>query len=92
MSDNPVKISIKVQPNAGKNEVTGVIDGVWRIKIAAPPDKGKANKQLIEFLSEVLKIKKDHLTIVRGHASHNKLVAIEELTRPEVDERLSRER
>ena len=74
-----IKIPIKVQPNSNHNEVVGVVNGVWKIKIAAPPDKGKANKELVDFLSEWLDIKKDHINILRGQTSHNKIVEIEGL-------------
>jgi uncharacterized protein len=73
------KISIKVQPNAGRNELVGLVNGVWKIKIAAPPDKGKANKELVDFLSELLNIKKDQIGILRGQTSHNKVVEIKGL-------------
>ena len=75
-----IKISIKVQPNSNRNEVVGVVNGVWKIKIAAPPDKGKANKELVDFLSELLDIKKDRINILRGQTSHNKIVEIEGLS------------
>jgi uncharacterized protein (TIGR00251 family) len=84
-----IKISVKVQPNAGKNAIVGLTDGVWRIKVAAPPDKGKANKELIDFLSDTLGVKKDSLSISKGHTSHNKILSIEGLTPEEVLERLS---
>ncbi len=90
MSNNQPKISVKVQPNAGKNAVVGLINGVWRIKISAPPDKGKANKELIEFLSDILGRKKDCITIIKGHASHNKLISVEGMNQVEVTEKLSR--
>ncbi len=90
MSEKVTKISIKVQPNAGRNEVVGLTNGVWRIKIAAPPDKGKANKELVEFLSEILGQRKDHIEIIKGQTSHSKLVVIEGLTQAEVDARLAR--
>ncbi len=90
MSDKATIISIKVQPNAGRNEVVGLTNGVWRIKIAAPPDKGKANKELIGFLSDVLGQRKDHIDIVKGQTSHNKLVAVESLTQAEADTLLSK--
>jgi uncharacterized protein len=89
MSDKQTKISVKVQPNARKNEVIGLINGVWKIKIAAPPDKGKANKELIDLLSALLGQKKDTITIIRGQTSHNKLVAIDSLTEAEIKSRLS---
>ena len=79
-SRHMIKISIKVQPNSNRNEVVGVVNGVWKIKIAAPPDKGKANKELVDFLSELLDIKKDRINILRGQTSHNKIVEIEGLS------------
>jgi len=87
-----IRIPIKVQPNAVKNQVVGLSNGAWRIKIAAPPDKGKANKELVEFLSEVLGLRKDQVTIVKGHTSHNKLVSVGGLTQAEVEVRLSKKK
>jgi uncharacterized protein (TIGR00251 family) len=91
MSPYQTQIALKVQPNAGRNEVAGCTAGVWRIKIAAPPDKGKANRELIEFLSRVLRVKKDSLSILRGQTSHNKFVAVEGLTAQEITARLGKE-
>jgi uncharacterized protein (TIGR00251 family) len=80
MASMTTKISVKVQPNAGRNEIVGLVEGVWKVKIGAPPDKGKANKELLDFLSEVLDIRKDSLSLVRGQTSHNKVVEVEGLT------------
>ncbi len=85
MPNPQTKISVKVQPNAGKNEVVGQANGVWRIKVAAPPDKGKANKELIEFLSEILNLKKDCISILKGLTSHNKLILIVEMSAETVE-------
>jgi uncharacterized protein (TIGR00251 family) len=84
MIHSQTKISVKVQPNAGKNQVVGLVDGVWKIKIGAPPDKGKANQELIEFLSDLLRIRKDRITILHGQTSHNKVILIEDLPEDEV--------
>lgn len=91
MRDNQARVQVKVQPNAGSNQVLGLANGVWRIKISAPPDKGKANKELIQFLSDMLGQKKDNIIIVKGQTSHNKLIAIEGLTQAAVNARLSQE-
>ena len=87
-----IKISIKVQPNSNRNEVVGVVNGVWKIKIAAPPDKGKANKELVDFLSEWLDIKKDRINILRGQTSHNKIVEIEGLSAESLSARMLKTR
>ncbi len=63
-------------------------DGVLRIKVSAPPSKGKANRELIDFLSRLLGVSKVSLNIIKGHTSRNKVVAIDGLSREEVMERL----
>jgi hypothetical protein len=83
------RLSVKVTPNAGRNEITGCKEGVWLIKIGAPPDKGKANKELINFLSEKLDIRKSSILIGKGETSRNKVLVIEGLTGEEISKRLS---
>jgi uncharacterized protein len=89
MPAKDVKIDLKVTPGSSRNEVVGLTNGVWRIKIAAPPDKGKANKELIDFLSKRLGLRKGSLLILKGQTAHNKVVSVEGLTLEEVTERLS---
>lgn len=83
------KISLRVVPGAAKSELAGLTSGVLRIKIAAPPLKGKANKELISFLSRLLGIPKGALTIIKGHTSRDKVIAIDDLSQDEVTRRLS---
>ena len=59
-----------------------------RIKIAAPPEKGKANKELVDFLSENLGIAKAEIEIVSGQTSRQKVVAINGLGKQEMMKRL----
>ena len=87
-----IKISLKVQPNSNRNEVLGVVNGVWKIRIAAAPDKGKANKELVDFLCELLDIKKDHINILRGQTSHNKIIEIEGVEPESLSARLLKNR
>ncbi len=82
-------IVVHVQPNARKNEITGYAAEVLRVKIAAPPIKGKANAELVNFLSQALSIRRGDIAIVRGETSRNKLVEINGLTRQMVLDRLS---
>jgi uncharacterized protein (TIGR00251 family) len=84
MSDKNVIIAVKVQPNAPKNEIIGLRNDYWRIKIAAPPEKGKANNKLIQFLSEILVLKKDNLSIFKGSTNSKKLISIHGLTHEEI--------
>ncbi len=77
-----------MQPNARRNEVLGLEDGVLRVKIAAAPVKGKANKELIDFLSQLLGISKSSIMIEKGLASRKKVIAIQSLDQLQILERL----
>lgn len=82
------RISIKVSPNAAKNEVTGYSDGVLQVNVKAPPVKGKANRELVVFLSRRLDVSQDRIKIIRGNTSRRKLLAIDGLSQQTAINRL----
>lgn len=84
------QIAVHVQPNANQNEVVGFKGGVLQVRIAAPPVKGKANQELIKFLSSVLGVSKSNLTIEKGVTGKKKTVAIRGLGQEEVARLLER--
>ncbi len=86
--ENEAKIPLRVQPNAAGNEVVGLIAGVLQVRVAAPPVRGKANQELLAFLSRTLGVSKGAITIVKGHTSRNKVIAVSGLNREEVTEKL----
>jgi uncharacterized protein (TIGR00251 family) len=81
------RLTIKVTPNAGRNAIVGFKEGVLLVKVAAPPEKGKANKELIDFLAEKLGIKKSSVLIVKGQTSRFKSIVIEGMSGDEVVKR-----
>jgi uncharacterized protein (TIGR00251 family) len=87
-SERQARISLRVYPNAARNEVAGFADGVLRVKVAAPPLQGRANRELLAFLSQVLGVGKGTLTIIKGHTSRDKVIAISGLSQEEVIGRL----
>ena len=84
LSKEKLRISVHVNPNAGQNKVVGFQDGLLKIMIAAPPTKGKANQDLLRFLSDLLGISKSNLAIKKGETSKKKIVAISGLSQSEV--------
>ena len=77
-----VKITLEVIPNAKKREI-GYDE--WRkaimIKVMNPPKKGKANREVIDVLSEIFNT---HVEIVSGHTSSKKAVFVDNKTKDEV--------
>ncbi|MFH1917208.1 MAG: DUF167 domain-containing protein [Nanoarchaeota archaeon] len=68
-------LNVVVKPNAKKSEILEQGDGFLKVAIAAPPDKNKANKELIRFLSKHLKKK---VRIKSGLSSREKVVEVED--------------
>ena len=84
MKEKSVRIAVQVHPGAKRNEVVRFEEGVWHLKIAAPPTEGKANKELIDFLSDILDISKSRITIEKGIHSHKKLITLQGLTQTDL--------
>lgn len=82
------RLVIRVTPSAGRNEIAGWREGTLQVKVAAPPEKGKANKELIDFLGRALGVRKSAISIVKGETSRNKAIEIEGMSREEIINRL----
>ncbi len=67
---------IKVTPQASKNEIIYLEGETLKVRLSVVPEKGKANKALIQLLSKKLKISQSQITIVQGQTSRNKKVSI----------------
>ena len=84
------KESIKfiVKPGASRTEVMGFCDDMLKIKVCSPPEKGKANKELICFLSEKLEISKSSIIISHGEFSNIKTIDIIGIDKKSITEKL----
>ena len=70
-------MAVRVHPGARKTHIKSVmVDGTIKIDIAAAPEDGKANAELIEFLAEEFGIAKSKIEIVSGETSRRKVVRI----------------
>ena len=69
-------LRIKVKPNSKVEKIILETDGSLSIKIKAPPVDGKANKYLIEFLSNYLDIPKSHIQLIKGESSPHKTIKV----------------
>lgn len=75
-----MKLALKVTPGARKNEILGWEDDypqvgrVLKLKIAAPPVEGKANKEIEAFLAKTLSLPKGAVQISHGSSGRIKLI------------------
>ncbi|MBU1044643.1 MAG: DUF167 domain-containing protein [Candidatus Omnitrophica bacterium] len=69
-------INIKVITNAAKNEITEQAKGQYLVKVTASPERGKANKRVMELLAEYFAVPKMDILIVKGKYNSKKLLNI----------------
>lgn len=71
-----ITLRVRVQPRASHAGIEGIKADALRVRLNAPPADGRANAELIELLSDTLKVRKSDIEIIRGHTSREKTVAI----------------
>ena len=59
-------IKLYIRPGASETRVEGIYRERIKIRISAPPEKGKANKELIKFIGGILSIPKNRISIISG--------------------------
>jgi hypothetical protein len=74
LRENGILMTIKVVPGSSRTEIVGCQGKMLKVKIAAPPEKGKANKALTNFLAETFNLKKADVEIISGHTASIKQV------------------
>lgn len=82
------RISVRLTPRAGRDEVLGFEGDVLRVRVAAPPVDGRANEALMRLLASRLGVPHSAVEVVGGHTARQKVVAIDGLNAPEVHARL----
>jgi uncharacterized protein len=67
-----VILSVRAQPGARRNEIRGVQNDMLKVCVTQSPEKGKANKALVELLCKSLKLKKSQVELLSGETSQQK--------------------
>jgi len=85
--DGRVGFRIRVQPSSRKDEVVGWNEaGELRVRLAAPPVEGAANKRIPVFLAGVLGLRKRDIVIESGERSRVKLLSAPASARPGLED------
>jgi len=71
-SEDDCVIAVKAIPRASKTELRGIENDCLCVRLHAPPNDGKANAALCEFLAETLNIPKRNVTFLSGETSRHK--------------------
>ena len=88
--DGSILLSVHAQPGAGRSAIVGRHGDAVKVKVAAPPEHGKANDAIVEMLAQHLGLKAAQVELVSGASSRTKKVRIAGVEEEEVAAALER--
>ena len=65
-------LPVRAQPGARRNEVRGIQDGALKVCVTQAPEKGKANKAIVEVLAKWLGVRKSQIELISGETASQK--------------------
>ena len=83
-------LPVRAQPGARRNEIRGEQDGMLKVCVTPPAEKGKANKALITLLSKELSLRKSQIELIAGETSHQKQLLVRGITTEELATRIEK--
>ena len=88
MAEPTTRLRIRVSPGARTTELVGRHGDGWKVRVAAPPERGRANEALLGLLAERLCVAPGVLTVVAGRSGRDKVVELRGLEPGEAARRL----
>jgi uncharacterized protein (TIGR00251 family) len=83
------RLRLRVSPGASRAEVVGRHGEAWKVRVAAPPEGGRANEAVIRLLADTLSVSRDAVTLVSGRAGRDKVVELAGLGPAQIERRLT---
>jgi uncharacterized protein (TIGR00251 family) len=84
-----VHLRVRVTAGARRDEIVGWQGDVLRVRVAAAPERGKANDSLVRLIARSLSVGRSQVRILRGATARDKLLLVEDLNEAEIRARLS---
>jgi uncharacterized protein YggU (UPF0235/DUF167 family) len=81
------RIAVRLSPRAGSDRIDGVVDGLLRVRVAAPPVDDAANEALLRLLARALDRPRGAVRLAGGSRGRRKVVEVDGLSAAEVEAR-----
>ena len=82
-------LPVRAQPGARRNEVRGLQDGALKVSVTQAPEKGKANKAIIEVLAKWLGLRKSQFELISGETASQKKFLIRDVGHEDLAQRIN---
>jgi hypothetical protein len=83
-----IRVSIKVIAKASKDDLVGWVGQALKIRVTAPPERGKANEAVLRTVALVLQAPRENVRLVAGKTQPRKVVEVLGCTQAELQERV----
>jgi uncharacterized protein len=83
------RVRLRVAPGASRAGVVGRHGDGWKVRVAAPPEGGRASDAIIRLLADTLASPRDAVTLVSGLGTRDKIVELAGLRASQIEPRLS---
>jgi uncharacterized protein (TIGR00251 family) len=85
-----VLLEIKVIPGASRDEIAGWLADILKVRVTAPPERGRANAAVEELVAGVLDLPRESVRVSRGTTSPRKTLEIRGVSEAEIRERVAK--
>jgi uncharacterized protein YggU (UPF0235/DUF167 family) len=83
------RLRLRVVPGAGRAGFVGRYGAAWKVRVTAPPERGRANDAVLELLSATLSLPRGSMSLVSGRGGRDKIVELTGITEAELESRLA---
>lgn len=82
---SPARLRVRVVPGARRSEVVGRLGDAWKLRVHAPPERGRANAEVVGLLARTLGVPRAAVRIARGHSTGDKVVEVDHVSREDAE-------
>ena len=76
MSAASTRLKLRVSPGARRAGIAGRHGDAWKVRVAEPPEDGRANEAVLRLLAETLDVPRASVALVSGFSSRDKIVEL----------------
>lgn len=88
MRPETIRLRLRVSPGASRAAIVGRHGDGWKVRVTAPPERGRANDDVIDLIADSVGVVRPDVRLVAGASSRDKIVELAGLTLAEAERRL----